>query len=377
MSVKPSRYSFSSILLVLCAIVVIAAVGIITFRHLEYTNPKVARPLGAPLPVQVVPVEPGSVNEALGAEGAAKEFQSIPLSALTTGRVDHIHVWLGDVVHKGQALIEMDLGPLRDELKYTKAELDSSTKVRDVDTKNAEIMKKLYDQGFVALSDLNTALATQYQAEVNVAQLSSSVTTSTQNLSYAQINSPVDGVVTDRDVYEGTVLKAATPIMTVGQIDPILVEAPFSEDKARFMYVGQTARVSFYAFPGAPVEGKVQDIKPEVASTRLITVQIRLPNHDLKLLPGMHGIAYLDDDRAQVLRIPSTAVVSTQEDRGYVFVVGDDGKARVRELRLGAYADGYLEVKSGLQKGEQVVVVGQWNLQDGDPVRIFNGVSKQ
>ena len=360
-----SRYlpfALAGVLILLAALVLI--------RHLEKTNAKVARSSGAAVPVQVHEVGKGSVDEELAAEGSARELQSIPLSSFTKGKVARIVPWLGDVVHKGQILVEMDLASLEEDLRYARDQVRGTEKQLELSNEKVALMQSRFDQGYGDVDDLNAARLVQYQTEVTLAKLKSSLSTSAQNYKYARIEAPVDGIVTARDVYEGSVLKDSTPIITVSQIDPILIEASFSEDNASNLYAGQAARVSFYAFPGQSVEGKVQSIKPKVDSTRLITVQIRVPNPELKLLPGMHGIAYLDNRRTDVLKIPSIALISTQQDRAYAYVVDSQGRARARKLQLGAYSEGYMEVKSGLSVGEKLVVIGQANLKDGDAVRI-------
>jgi membrane fusion protein (multidrug efflux system) len=311
------------------------------------------------------------VNESLAAEGVAKEFEIVPLSALTTGKVVKLGARLGEVVRKGERLVELDPGPLVSALKNSQSQLDSSKEQLDLQTRRASVMEKLFEKGAVAQDELNAAVLNRLKAEQDVAKNEDAVVQATLNLAEARIDSPVSGVVTNRDTYVGTIVRAQTPIMTVAQTDPILVHAPYPEDKIRFIRLGQPAQLSFYAFPGEKYSGTVRWINPVVDnSTRLMTVHILVSNSDLKFSPGMRGIVWLNNDQTKVIRVPAVSLLSTRQDFAYVFIV-DDGVARIREIRTGAYAEGYIEVKSGLKEGEQIVVVGQVGLSDNSKVRVF------
>jgi len=352
-------------------ILVLAALSLVVLRHLQSTHAKIARLMGEPIPVEVVRVGAGIVDESLSTEGTAKEFENVPLSALATGTVIKITPRLGDTVRKGQRLIELDPVPLAAQLKMAQEQLQASKQELAINTSKAVVMQQLFDKDLVARDELNNALLNKLKSEEAVAKNENAVVQASVNLEASRIDSPVSGIVTVRDVYVGTIVRGQTPILTVAQTDPILILAPYPEDKIRYIHIGQAARVSFYAFPGRTFEGNVQWINPTVdPSTRLMTVQVRISNPDLRLQPGMRGIVWLSNRRASALRIPSIALLSTREDFAYVFVVDGGGVARVREIRTGAYAEGYIEVRSGLEAGEQVVVVGQSGLLDNDRVRI-------
>ena len=368
---KLNRRLIIIVLSIAVAAFVVAALAFIVLRHLESTHAKVARIMGKPIPVEVVRVGAGTVDEALASEGTAKEIENVPLSALTTGKVIKINTRLGDLVRKGQRLIELDPVPLVAQLKAAQEQLQASKGSLAINTRKAAAMQELFDKQLVVLDELNTALLNKLRSEEAVAQNENAVVQASVNLEAARIDSPVSGIVIVREVYADTIVKGQTPIMTVAQTDPVLVQAPYTEDKIRHISIGQAARVSFYAFPGQLFEGKVRWINPTIDSaTRLMTVQVLLANPHLKLQPGMRGIVWLDNRRTSVLRVPSVALLSTNEDFAYVFVVDSDRTARIRKIRTGAYAEGYMEVKSGLQAGEEVVVVGQSGLLDSDRVRI-------
>ncbi len=350
------------------AVLVLAALW-----HLNRTYWKVARITGDPIPVQVDRVKVGTVQEALASEGGAKEFEIVPLSALVAGTVARINVRIGDVVQKGQRLVELNPVPLQSVLRMAETRTAEEKSQLAILTEKVTVMKDLFAKEFVSRDDLNNALLAKSNSEQNLAQRQNEVVQAKVNLASALVDSPVGGIVTVRDVYVGSTVKEQSPILTVAQIDPILVQIPYAESRIRELRLGQPAQLSFYAFPGEKFGGVVSWIDPTVdTKTRLMTVQVKIPNQDLRLKPGMRGIAWLDNARAAVLRVPGIALLSTFENTAYVFVVDDKDTAHTRKITIGAYAEGYFEVRSGLNPDERVVVVGQVGLKDKDKVRIYD-----
>ena len=361
---------FLSIVVVCLAL---GALALVARSHLRATYWKYARSAGSPIPVQVDRIAVGTVQETLASEGQVKEIEIVPLSALVTGTVAKINVRIGDVVKKGQRVVELDPVVFESMVRTAENRVEEAKEQLAIHTGKVTVMQELYDKQFVARNDLNAALLAKSNSEENLAQRRNDAVQAKVNLASALINSPVDGIVTARDTYVGSVVRAESPIITVAQLNPVLVNVPYAESRIRNLRIGQPAQISFYAFPGEKFAGKVSWIDPTVdTKTRLFTVQVRIPNPELRLKPGMRGIAWLDNTRAATLRVPSVAVLSTFEDAAYVFVVDREGTAHIRKVLIGAYAEGYFEVRSGLNPGERVVVVGQVGLKDNDKVLIYD-----
>lgn len=362
--------------IILSVVVVCLALGALVLAARSYridTYWKYSRSAGAPIPVQVDRIAVGTIQETLASEGQVKETEIVPLGALVTGKVARINVRIGDVVKKGQRVVELDPVTFESQMKMAEARVEEAKVQLAMLTVKATVTQELYEKQFVARNDLNIALLAKSNAEENLAQRQNDVVQARINLASVFINSPVEGIVTTRDIYVGSIARAETPVLTVAQINPVLVNVPYAENRIRNLRIGQPAQISFYAFPGEKFAGAVAWIDPTVDSkTRLMTVQVRIPNPELRLKPGMRGIAWLDNTRAAALRVPSIAVLSTFEDAAFVFVVDGNDTAHIRKVLIGAYAEGYFEVKSGLSSGERIVVVGQVGLKDNDKVRIYD-----
>ncbi|WP_020561401.1 efflux RND transporter periplasmic adaptor subunit [Methylosarcina fibrata] len=340
------------------------------FVHLKETNPKIAKAFSSPLPVEVQVAQGGGIEELIGAEVVAKASQSIPIrTMLSIGRVTKIHVQLGQEVRVGQLLIEIDDTLLKAALAAAASQLESSKIELDQSRIKLERMQELFRNKRVTEEEYRKAVEEKSTKEFNWANANYKYSQAKYDLSGCRIESPVAGVVTTLDLYEGTIIKQASDLLTLNAIDPILLNAKVSEERAKSVFVGQEMEVSLHAFPGRKFKAKVAVIQPSVdEETHLFEVIARLENPDLEVKPGMNGVAYLKTNR-QSIKIPSIALISSQDGSASTFVVDDEKIAHLRKVKTGSISQGYVEIKEGLNEGDRVVVVGQASLQDNDKVR--------
>lgn len=339
--------------------------------HLKETNPKIAKALSAPLPVKVQLATAGGVDELIGAEVVAKASQSIPIrTMLSIGKVMKIHVQLGQEVRAGQLLIEIDDTLLNAALAAAVSQAESARIELEQSQVKLARMDELYRNRRVTEDEFRKAVHEKASKEFNWANANYKLAQAKYDLRGCRIESPVAGVVTTLDLYEGTIVKQASDLLTLNALDPILMHAKVSEEKAKSVFVGQEMEVSLYAFPGRKFKAKVAVIQPSVdEETHLFTVIARLENQNLEVKPGMNGVAYLKANR-QALKIPSIALISAQDGSAVIFVVDGDNIAHLRKVKTDSSAQGYVEVKEGLAEGDRVVVVGQASLHDNDKVLI-------
>lgn len=339
--------------------------------HLKETSPKVAKSLSAPLPVEVQPAMAGGIEELIGAEVVAKASQSIPIrTMLSIGKVIKINVQLGQVVRPGQLLIEIDDTLLNAALAAAASQLESAKIELDHSRAKLASMQALYKNKRVTEDEYRKAAQENAGKEYNWANANFKLAQAKYDLRGCRIESPVAGVVTTLDLYEGTIVKQASDLLTLNAIDPILLHAKVSEEKAKSVFIDQDMEVSLYAFPGRKFKAKVAVVQPSVdEETRLITVIARMDNQNLEVKPGMNGVAYIKGN-SQSLKIPSIALISPQDGSAALFVVDENNVAHLRKVKTNASAQGYVEIKEGLAEGDRVVVVGQASLRDNDKVLI-------
>jgi RND family efflux transporter MFP subunit len=185
----------------------------------------------------------------------------------------------------------------------------------------------------------------------------------------AYVYAPYDGAVSARLVSEGALASPSTPLVTLVSRD---VEIMVTVEQALIgqVHEGSPAVLTTSSYPGEEFPALVAVVAPSAnASTRTFQVKVVPENPEGKLKDGMYAqVAIRGAEAPNALAIPNQAIVQ-RGGNSIVFVVVD-GKAQLRQPQLGI-TDGYqTQVLSGLARDEQLIVVGQQSLNDGDPVRV-------
>ena len=346
-------------------VIAIAYTATRVYQHLTQTDPKVAAAAGTPLPVGTKIAERGEVNQIIGAEAVAGESQLVPIrTSLKTVRATNIAVNLGDVVHKGDLLIEFDNDLQNVALESAKAQLNSYRKQLSLTQENVRNLENLYKRNLISVTEMLKATSDESELTAKVAALELQLNQAKEDLKATKIRSPVSGIVTERTLNPGTVANQGMDFIKLSTIDPIHITAKLSEDKIPYLFLNQEAELFFYAFPNRSFKGQIAIINPSIEEkSGLISVIIRVDNPTLELKPGMNGNIRLNSTY-QALRIPSIALISAKNSSAYVFVVDDSNVAHLRQVTTGASSNGLVTIESGLEEGEKVVVVGQASLAD-------------
>ena len=172
---------------------------------------------------------------------------------------------------------------------------------------------------------------------------------------------PRDGVVLERNAVDGQGFKAGDVLFRIADHSVVWVMANVAEGDIGALKPGQSVKVTTRAHPGRVFTGKVAVVYPHLMKeTRTVRVRIELPNPDLALLPDMYAdvdIATGSDE--SVVAVPESAVIDSGT-RQVVILDRGDGRFEPRDVKLGRKGDGYVEVMSGLQAGESIVVNGNF-----------------
>jgi HlyD family secretion protein len=205
------------------------------------------------------------------------------------------------------------------------------------------------------------------QAQVNAAK--AHYETANVQVSYAEVRSPIAGVVADRSVYAGEMASSGTPIVSIIDISQVVARTNVSVKDASFIKVGSPATIPG---PEGDIAGKVVVVSPAVdPSTTTVEVWIQAPNAGERLKPGgtVH-VSIKAETLKDVVIVPSAALLNFDEGGQKVMVVGSDGLAHERRITVGVRQGDNVEIASGVQEGEKVVVSGGLGLEDKAKVKI-------
>jgi RND family efflux transporter MFP subunit len=190
-------------------------------------------------------------------------------------------------------------------------------------------------------------------------------------LSYSEIRSPIDGVVTDRPLFEGELATANQPLLTVMNTSKLIAKAHIAQDEAVQLKVGDRAELNL-AVQGDPIKGRVMLISPALdpgSTTMEVWIEAIKPGPALK--PGMNvSIEAIAKSVKDALVVPASAVYKSPESGDYVLVAGPDGKAHLAKVKVGIRSKELAEIQSGLKEGDSVITVGGYALPDGTKIKI-------
>jgi HlyD family secretion protein len=365
------------------------------------------------LAVKVISIKRGNLPLRLNISAAADTWEKADVMAEIHGTVRSIKVSIGDWIKKGQVLVQLDdmerqldveqreaekLGRYSEYLVKEETELIENNELTEEKKIELENLKQNY---LKALKDFETGkiarkefekINDDYQKalifsgtireEVRKAQegLSGAIVALKQaklNLKRTAIKSPFQGVVANLQVSTGETINAGQIVMRVVNLKSLYLKGYALESEIQHLRKGTNVRIRFDSFPETFFYGEIESISPEVDEVRkTITVYVKVDNKDNLFLPGMH--ANIDVEHKifeNVIKVPRDAVI-TRQDRYLVFTIKDiqgrTGIANWVYVEVGHQNDEEIEIKSGIQEGDLVVIEGHMTLAHQSKVKIEN-----
>ena len=373
--------------------------------------------------VQTTPAERGPIEQMVSAEAVVFPLEQAIVAPKITSTIKKFLVQRGTRVKKGQLLVELENADLsaaaesskgdfeQAEASYAttvgaglpqqiqKAELDAAAakSALDAQQKVYDSRKDLFQQGAVPRRDLDSAEVAYIQArsqneqaqrqladlqrlgkEQALKSAHGSLASSEGHyrgaealLSYSRISSPIDGVVTDRPLYEGDLATANQPILTVMNTSRLIAKAHIPQSVAVALKVGNAAELKV---PGLdePVKGRVSLVSPALdpgSTTIEVWVEARKP--DPALRPGMTvDVSMVAKTAKDAIVVPTGAVFKNAEGADYVLLAGTDDKAHQKTVQAGIRNTELTQVLSGIDAGDPVVTTGGYAVPDGTAIKI-------
>jgi membrane fusion protein (multidrug efflux system) len=307
----------------------------------------------AALGVEVVTLAPRRLVERLASTGTVRADEEVQLVSEIAGKVVAIEFREGSRVREGDLLLKIDDTELL-------AERDRAAFRVELAERAEQRQRRLLDEGLVSQQEYDFALS-----ELNVLRAELELTQA--QLVKTELRAPFPGSVGLREVSLGAYLTPQRIIATLQKVDPVKIDFSLPERYAGHVRVGD--RVRFRTRSGAGSrEGTVIAIEPRVdLETRSLRLRARCANPDGDLVPGAFAdiefdVRSLDD----ALAVPSRAVIPELGGKK-VFVV-EDGKASERQVETGLRTEDLLQLTSGVEPGDRVIVSAIQRLREGLPV---------
>lgn len=323
-----------------------------------------AKQKGRPSPLVKVEA-PRSMRfvERIDAVGTAVANEQVTLSAPVTERIVRLGFDDGAFVRRGQVLAVLAQGQENAELS------EANARAREAEQQLARV-EALRNRGFATKSSLDTQAALAAQARAQAAGARATI-------GDRVVTAPFAGYVSLRNISAGAIVTAGTEIATVSDISLIKLDFTVPETMIGALKAGQAIEARAAAFPDQPFRGQIATIDPVIdPDSRAVTVRARLPNPDQKLKPGMLLTVGVETSPRMALSVPELAILGEGDTR-YVYVVGDDRKAKRVNIKTGVRSNGRIEVVEGLRPNQRVVTEGVVKLSDGIEVQLAGAEGAQ
>jgi multidrug efflux pump subunit AcrA (membrane-fusion protein) len=280
-----------------------------------------------------------------------------------------------------------------------KAQLDVAQAKANLDVAKTVVdaRKNLLDQGAIPRRDYDTASASYVQAKATydiaahhlaslksvgekasiqsaqgaLASAKGKYEGATAGLSYSELRSPIDGVVTDRPLFAGEMAQAGQPVVTVMDTSSLIAKVHLSQSQTQSLKVGAAAEVTV-AGVDQPLKGTVSLISPALdAGSTTLEVWVKVANKNGALKAGTPAhVQIAVQTLADVVCVPNEAIVATKDGSPAVMVIGADGVAKSTPVKVGI-SDGHdTQITDGLTEGQQVVTKGAYGMDDGTKVKV-------
>ena len=308
----------------------------------------------APL-VTAAAVSRDQVYDVVEALGTAQANESVTLTAKVSDTVRRVNFEDGDYVEKGSVLIELTN-------QEEEAALAEARANRDDAQSQLGRLEDLSKRGLSAVQALDIAKsrADAMQAQMNrvVARLKDRI-----------VLAPFSGLLGFRNVSPGTLVTPTTTITSIDDISTIKLDFTVPETVLGAMTPGAKIVAKSVSFPGREFEGVVRTVGSRVDPvTRAVMIRAHVPNRDRALRPGMLLTVNVVTSEHEALVIPEGAIFQVQ-NRAYVYRL-EGLTARQQQIEIGGRRFGTVEVKSGLEEGDTIVIEGIVKLRDGIQVRL-------
>lgn len=321
-----------------------------------------------PTPVEAVVAVRDTIAVTVRSVGSLEAAAQVEMRAEAEGRVVRILFEEGQVVIQGQPLLLLNQGKRRAELDAAEAtEARARAEARNLRQQLAR-NRGLLANGAIsqqAFDDIETRSQT---ADARLEEEKAAVALAGELLGDATVRAPFSGRAAERVVDLGDFLKVGDPLLMLVDDDTLEVSFPVPERYVGRLRIGSPVTLRVQSYSDRIFHGSVTFVSPVVdPATRTVRMKARVPNSEGELRTGQFANVTLGLElRPDAVVLPEAAIVP-QAGRVFVFLIRN-GVARRQEVEIGERSPGLVEMVSGVQVGDTVVVAGQQKIRGGSPV---------
>jgi RND family efflux transporter MFP subunit len=325
--------------------------------------------------VKTTVVRASEGSQSLALPGTLQGFQQAPLAARSAGYVKRWTKDIGSHVEKGELLAEIESPEVDQQLSQAEAARQQAAASLALARSTVERWEALRKKDVVSQQELDERRSGASQAAANLAAADANVQRLRQTEGFKRVLAPFAGVITRRNVDVGDLIDAGAgnggrALFQLAQTDPLRVYINVPQAYAQLVKEGQPVVVTQSELRGQSFKGQVARTSGAIdAATRMMQVEVALPNKEGILLPGAYVQVSLPLTPSRALSIPANALLFRAEGTR-VAVVDAEGKVRLRGVSIGRNYGDTVEVIDGISGSDRLVLNPSDSLAEGDPVTV-------
>lgn len=318
------------------------------------------------VPVTVSEIEPGYIEEYISTTGTVNPIKEVSLKSEISGRYTLLKnprtgkpFELGDKVKKGTAIIKLEDEEYENNLSIKSQELRL-----EISKQTFEKQKSLYDKGGVTLSELKNS-------EIEYINSKYTYEDALIKLKKMEVVAPFSGTIVDLPYFtEGTKIDMGTELISLMDYSTLLMDLNLAVKNIGLINEGQEVRIMNYTIPDDTLTGNITQLSPAIdPGSRSFKAVVKISNKDLLLRPGMFAKGeIIVASKENIIVIPKNIILSKQ--RGNTVFVIKKGLAEERIIMFGLENPESVEVISGLEAKENLVIKGFETLRDKSKVKV-------
>jgi membrane fusion protein (multidrug efflux system) len=313
--------------------------------------------------VQVITltVKPAQLEERLNLPATVESFENLWVKSEASGQVTNILVQEGQIVQKGQVLMELDSRDYMTNLER----IEANYRLITIEYKR---ITELFNRNIVAASEVDRleAQLKDLEAQLNAAKLA---------LERTRITAPITGRLNEIEAKIGDWMSIDKPVAQILQIGEVKVTVGIPESDVSAVTDLKEADIIIEALDKLRLKGRKLFLSRQPSDmARLYNLELVVDNPDGRILPGMFARVEIVKKRFEdTLAVPLYAVIS-QNNENFVYLEKDN-KAEKRPVELGILDGWMIQVKSGLEVGDNVIIVGHRQVDEGQTVKVIKNVT--
>ncbi len=316
--------------------------------------------------VTLAEVHPAQVDEYYETSGTVRAKTISVIASRVMGTVTSVKVKEGDRVHAGQVLMTIDDRDVAQRVKAAEKAVEAAKQNKSLMDITYQRYKNLHDEKAISQQEIDQIETQKKVSDMEYERAKAMLAEAQIYHGFTRISAPTSGVVTEKKIELGSMAVPGIPILTVEDNSYFRIEANVDERLSGKLKIGMPVDVIIDSI-GQQAKGRITEIIPAVdpmSRTFLIKIDLKMPS----LKTGLYGKVLIPEGKREAILVPQKAIVEKGQLVG-VYVVDDKGVITYRLIKAGKKYGEQIEVLSGLNGGEKIIVDGVEKAVDGGIIK--------